>query len=206
MQYCLPKDLIVFISGVPGAGKTTLSYELLKKHNEFRLIEETDIIREILRGYQMHLASIGIDVPNEIASHDVFLDYEAATHQCRVMKDSIVNIVQRQQRKDIPTIINGVHVIPEVLCDSLPSSSTMYINLFISSEEVLWARLRNRNPVKYKKEYVPLLYQTNIDLRNRTLQLATKYLNVISLNIGTNTVNELLTEIEDLFYRLYGVD
>ena len=74
MQYCLPKDLIVFLSGVPGAGKTTLSYELLKKHNEFRLIEEeTDIIREVLRGYQMHLASIGINIPNEIAAHDVFL-------------------------------------------------------------------------------------------------------------------------------------
>ena len=44
----LPDDLIVLISGVPGAGKTTISYELLKIHTEIRLIEETDIIRDIL--------------------------------------------------------------------------------------------------------------------------------------------------------------
>ena len=154
----------------------------------------------------MHLASIGINIPNEIAAHDVFFDYETATHQCRVMKDSIVSIVQRQQRKSIPTIINGVHVIPEVLCDSLSSTSTMYINLFIGSEEILWARLRNRNPEKYKKEYVPFLYKTNVNLHNRTSQLVTKHPNVISLNIGTKTVNDLLTEIEAYFYRLYGVD
>ena len=186
MAYCLPNNLIVFISGVPGAGKTTLSYELLKKHMEFRLIEETDVIREILRGYQIHLASIGISTPNEIAAHDVFFDYEAAAQQCRAMRASIVSIVKRQQRKKIPTIINGVHVIPEVLCDSLPITSTIYINLFISSKEVLWSRLQNRNPEKYKKECIPFLYETNVNLHNRTSQLAKKHPNVIS--------------------RLYGVD
>ena len=82
----------------------------------------------------------------------------------------------------------------------------MYINLFIGSEEILWARLRNRNPEKYKKEYVPFLYKTNVNLHNRTSQLVTKHPNVISLNIGTKTVNDLLTEIEAYFYRLYGVD
>ena len=43
--YILPQNLIVLISGVPGVGKTTISNELLKTHNEFRLVEETDIIR-----------------------------------------------------------------------------------------------------------------------------------------------------------------
>ena len=122
------------------------------------------------------------------------------------MRASIVSIVKRQQRKKIPTIINGVHVIPEVLCDSLPITSTIYINLFISSKEVLWSRLQNRNPEKYKKECIPFLYETNVNLHNRTSQLAKKHPNVISLNIRTNTIDELLTEIETHFYRLYGVD
>ena len=45
----IPEGFIVFISGVPGVGKTTISYELLKRCNSFRIIEETDLIREVLR-------------------------------------------------------------------------------------------------------------------------------------------------------------
>ena len=46
----IPDNLIIFVSGVPGMGKTTISYELLKKFSKFRIIEETDLIREILTG------------------------------------------------------------------------------------------------------------------------------------------------------------
>ena len=48
-------ELIVFISGVPATGKTTISYELLKRYNIFRIIQETDLIREILRGYNEYI-------------------------------------------------------------------------------------------------------------------------------------------------------
>lgn len=54
-KYTLPQNLVLLISGVPGVGKTTLSNELLKIHKEIRLVEETDIIREILRGYNDYL-------------------------------------------------------------------------------------------------------------------------------------------------------
>ena len=46
----IPDGFVVFISGVPGVGKTTISYELLKKRAEFRIVQETDLIREVLRG------------------------------------------------------------------------------------------------------------------------------------------------------------
>ena len=58
-EYKLPQDLILLISGVPGVGKTTISNELLKTYKEFRLVEETDIIREILRGYKNRLIEMG---------------------------------------------------------------------------------------------------------------------------------------------------
>ena len=51
MYLQVPKDTIVFISGVPGSGKTTVAYELFKNYCDYRIVEETDIIREILRGY-----------------------------------------------------------------------------------------------------------------------------------------------------------
>ena len=109
-EYTLPSKLIVFISGIPGVGKTTISYELLKKYKDFRLVEETDVIREILRGYNLHMSSIYNLMPQDIYSHEVFLSYEMAKQQCNIMKNSILNIVKRQQRKEIPSIINGVHI------------------------------------------------------------------------------------------------
>ena len=51
----LPENTILLISGIPGAGKTTISYELLKRFSFFRIVQETDIIREILRGYNCYL-------------------------------------------------------------------------------------------------------------------------------------------------------
>lgn len=113
--YILPQNLIVLISGVPGVGKTTISNELLKTHNEFRLVEETDIIREVLRGYESYLTKIGKLHTENIYSHDIFLSYEMAMQQCHIMKNPLINIIKRQQRKQIPSIINGVHIIPEEL-------------------------------------------------------------------------------------------
>lgn len=169
----LPDDLIVLISGVPGAGKTTISYELLKIHTEIRLIEETDIIRDILRGYNIYLKETCNFEFDKVCSHDIFLTYDMAKEQCKIMKESILNIIKRQQRKKIPTIINGVHIIPEELYLCTPYQNIVYINLYVNSENALWNRLKNRNPEKYKSECIPLLYQTNTDLNNSIHRIPT---------------------------------
>lgn len=112
------ENLILLISGVPGAGKTTISYELLKKMDYFRIVQETDILREIIRGYNDYLSQ---SMPNiygnfeEPASHSELLSYDRAKKQCIIMKNSIDEIIKRQNRKCIPTIICGVHIIPEIL-------------------------------------------------------------------------------------------
>ena len=93
-KYCLPENLIILISGVPGVGKTTISWELLKTYQEFRLVEETDIIREILRGYNNLLTSIHKSPLDEIYAHDIFLSYDMARQQCKIMKNSIINIIK----------------------------------------------------------------------------------------------------------------
>lgn len=203
MRYDLPNDLIVFISGVPGVGKTTISYELLKLYKEFRLVEETDIIREILRGYVNQLQQNYHFVPDNIYSHDIFLSYEMARLQCRIMKESIVNIVKRQQRKKIPSIINGVHIIPEELYLSMPNSNILYINLYIDSEEALRNRLKERNHQKYTQECIPFLYQTNIDLNNSFQRIPKDSCNWHSINVSTLSVQETLFEIDNFFCRMY---
>jgi 2-phosphoglycerate kinase len=118
LNFELPKGFIVFISGVPGVGKTTISYELLKMFDEFRIVEETDLIREVLRGYNDYIKdtfkdkSLLLFEELEISHHTKFLRYQEAKKQCNYMRKSFEKIISRQKRKGITTIINGVHIVP----------------------------------------------------------------------------------------------
>lgn len=205
-NYILPKDLIILISGIPGVGKTTISYELLKLYDEFRLIEETDVIREILRGYNNHLITTYNMEINNIYSRNVFLSYDMAKQQCKIMKNSIINVVKRQQRKGIPSIINGVHIIPEELYRDLSFPNILYINLYLDSKEILCQRLKNRNPQKYNLECIPLLYQTNIDLNNSLNIIPKNLCRWYSINISKLSIKETLSKINEILYNIYAVD
>jgi len=202
-RYCIPRDLIILISGVPGVGKTTISNELFQIYNEFRLVEETDIMREILRGYNSYLASVSKSFSEEIYAHDIFLSYDMARQQCRIMKSSIINIIKRQQRKGIPSIINGVHIIPEELYLSTPFKNILYINLYIDSEDALWNRLKSRNPQKYKPECIPFLYQTNVDLYASICKIS-NICNIYNINVSSLSIRETLSKIDKILTEIYG--
>lgn len=202
----LPQDLILLISGVPGVGKTTISNELLRTYKEFRLVEETDIIREILRGYKNHLIEIGKESTDEIYAHDVFLNYDMAKQQCSIMKNSIINIIKRQQRKQIPSIINGVHIIPEELYLYTPFSNVLYIILYVESEHVLWERLKSRNEQKYKPECVPYLFKTNVELQNSIHKIPKDSCMLYSINISKLSVEDTISKIDDIFHEIYGTN
>lgn len=139
-QEIIPNGLIVFISGVPGMGKTTISYELLKRFNKFRIIEETDLIREILRGYNEYLkmefnSQVDFIFDNiYITDHKKLLTFEEAKIQCKTMKQSFEQIIARQQRKRLATIINGVHIIPEVLNNIAEKDNIIFINLYVTNK------------------------------------------------------------------------
>ena len=203
-EYKLPENLIILISGVPGVGKTTISYELLKKYKEFRLVEETDIIREIMRGYNNYLSSEDKLSLDNIYSHDVFLTYDMAKQQCKIMKNSIINIIKRQQRKGIASIINGVHIIPEELYFNLSFPNIIYINLYVDSKKALWNRLNKRNPQKYTYDVIPRLYQTNMDLKDSLLRIPNDLCKIYSINVSTLTPKETISMIDHIFYNEYG--
>lgn len=198
----IPKGFIVFISGVPGVGKTTLSYELLKMFNEFRIIEETDLIREVLRGYNEFIKDEFRDKINflfdkiEITDHTKLLSLNESKQQCEFMKKSLENIIARQQRKGIPSIINGVHIIPESLNGLAKNHNIIYINLFINSESELYNRLLNRDPKSYMLDYISLIYETNIDIKLSTAKLFDENTYIFNnIDVTSLTVNEALYKI-----------
>ena len=202
--YILPQNLIVLISGVPGVGKTTISNELLKTHNEFRLVEETDIIREVLRGYESYLTKIGKLHTENIYSHDIILSYEIAMQQCHIMKNPLINIIKRQQRKQIPSIINGVHIIPEELYAHTSFPNILYIILYVDSEDALWNHLKNRDPQKYTYQCVPFLYKTNLELRNSIQRIPQETCMLHSIDVSNLSIEDTISNIDNIFDRLFG--
>ncbi len=200
----LPNDTIILISGVPGSGKTTISYNLLCTYSEIRLIEETDILREALLGFSHYLSVDEKSRIGKIYDHTTLLSYEMAVQQCHIMKYSLKMITQRQQRKGIPTIINGVHVIPSVLYKFLGSDHMVYINLYVSSEDTLLARLSDRNPKLYGKSHIPYLYDMNTTLKRDVDALEQKCENVFSIFTDGLSVEEITVIIRKKLTDLYG--
>lgn len=198
----IPDGFVVFISGVPGVGKTTISYELLKNCAEFRIVQETDLIREILRGYNNCLEnkfgnklSFMLD-KMEITDYTKLFNYEEAKQQCIIMKKSFENIVFRQQRKGIPSIINGVHIIPEVMDGLANNNNLVYVNLYINNEEEIYNRLLSRNPTSYMLNHIPLIFQTNVDLHMSMCNLSQKAAHVFhTIDVTVLSPEETIAEI-----------
>lgn len=196
----IPGGLIVFISGVPGVGKTTISYELLRRYNEFRIIQETDLIREILRGYNEHLEdTIGdksiINILRKkvyIPDHMKILNYEELKIQCSTMKRPIEKIIMRQQRKGISSIINGVHIIPEILSGIAQNKNVAYINLYISTKEALQIRLSSRDVQKYMP-YLDVSFEANCALYESVQDLAQKFPHIFqNIDVTNLTVDQVV--------------
>ena len=193
-EYRIPNGFIVFISGVPGAGKTTISYNLLKKYNEFRIIEETDLIREILRGYNEYLIdnyefaqNLSSDIT--ITDHGKLLTLNEAIVQCNHMRKSLEKIIERQQRKGISTIVNGVHIIPSVLNGIADNKNIIFVNLYLESEQDIYTRIFNRDPKSYMLNHTDIINSTNKDLYENTEKLQKQYpylfnnINITNLSI-----------------------
>lgn len=158
----IPNGFILFLLGVPGVGKTTLSYQLLKQYDGFRIIEETDLLRDSLRGYNdMLVQKYGKEIESIlketiIFDHKKLLSLSEAKSQCQIMYNSISNIVARQKRKGIPTIINGVHIVPEVLSNLLHHPSIVFINLYVNDETTLRDRVLSRDSLSYMLQHISL--------------------------------------------------
>ncbi|MFD2588116.1 hypothetical protein ACFSQJ_14310 [Croceitalea marina] len=202
LDFELPKGFIVFISGVPGVGKTTISYELLKMFDEFRIVEETDLIREVLRGYNEYIEDKFKNEPHllfkeiEITPSAKFLSYDEAKKQCGHMKKSFEKIIGRQKRKGITTIINGVHIVPEILDGLFDNDNIIYFNLFINDKHSLFERWKERNPLKYTIQNLSVVFDTNLALSASTQTLSKKTENIFNdIDITHLSVGQTKTEI-----------
>ena len=189
---------ILFISGMPGVGKSTIAHNILIKNTNYIIIEEVDIIREALRGY-INLDSDTFSISNNdkriinCASYE--LDTEDFFYQCKILQPSILAICGRLYKKKIPAIIEGVNLDFISMYQSLKInfSDFLCINFHISDVKKHHENLLN----KYNKsEKFTSIFEDRIIQRGK---LCYDRLNdfiyqkpgskVFNIDLSTNTCN-----------------
>lgn len=201
----IPKDLILILSGVSCVGKTTTAYNLLKKYPEFKRVSETDILRTMLRTIIKDIES-SVDytdkekIRQEYASIFDSLTYgdiNTLKRQSTMLSKYVKEIVKRQQARKIPTIIEGISIVPSTYFhNNTPidgfDTNVIFINLFVSDESEHIRRRLNRciereydNTFDSIKDQVANIRRDKNDvLHEETLELSAKVHNVFSIDIS----------------------
>ena len=221
----LPNDLIIMLSGVSCVGKTTTAYNLLQEIPQLRRVSELDIIRTMARAIVKEISGldfIGIDTKEKI--NDFFNplydsitngNFEALKRQSNIILKYIKEIVKRQQMRKIPTVIEGINIIPSLyFYNDKPidgfQNNIVYINLFMSDiEEHKKRRLKRCKEREYTQtiqtinDKITKLAEHNFLLNKETLTLAKKHKNVFSFDVSNKSEKEVTSKILSFISQLY---
>ncbi|MCH5261089.1 MAG: hypothetical protein J1F18_15170 [Lachnospiraceae bacterium] len=224
MENVIPKNAIIILSGVSCVGKTTAAYKIIQRCSVFRRVSELDIIRTIVRSVVGNLATDGYlnydDV--EAAYLDLFKsltisDFETAKSQSKILIPYVKEIILRQQRRNIPTVLEGAGIIPSTYypnnCPlSWLTSTLVFINLYLKDEMVHIERRCSRcNERDYadtfeetKDMIQKIRNQKNELLHQETLELSKKFNNIFSIDVSGMTQDSVADTILKLVYKYYS--
>lgn len=201
----LPKDFVLIISGVSCVGKTTAAYNLLKEYPEFKRVTELDIIRMILRSTIKDTANnISCSERKKLQekfehlfSSSTSEDFFVLKEQSRILVRCMKEIVKRQQERKIPTIIEGVSIVPSVFFqDGKPlegfEKNVLFINLFLSDENEHYLRREKRCSEREYTDSKESIHRRVECIRNNkndilhkeTVELSLLVNNVVSIDIS----------------------
>lgn len=211
----IPKDTILLLSGISCVGKTTTAYEILKRYPEFRRVSELDIIRSVVRVALEEFASEeGINKECLIGKYKSLFesltdsDLETAKKQSRMLIPYVKEIVLRQQRRKIPTIIEGAGIIPSVFFpNDQPlnwlTDKVIFINLYLPDEDEHTNRRQLRslerdygeNIIESKSIVKKARTEKNRMLHTETAELSRHFPNVFSIDISNRSPLSLVDAI-----------
>lgn len=195
-------ELIVLISGIPASGKTTISNLLAAKHNVFLTVEETDIVRAALLGEQDNLIKNNILIPDNltIIGHGIILEYDDFLKQNSLYLEPIYQIIKRQKRKKIPSIINGMHIMLKEADVLLELENIHYFYLYFSSFEDYKNRLMARKSDVDLSFYLDVMFENNKKYYEFLCSLKEKYHNIHIVDVGKITIDALEKYIDSILF------
>lgn len=140
------RSTIILITGVPCAGKSSLSIKL-NKSGEHLIVQETDIIRSAMYGYQKSLIDKNFHFSEKelLPKHGVIKDYRKTMVENDNFVEAFYQVILRQKRKGIPTIINGFNLMNTKISYFLKVKDLYFIYLHFNKVETIKERLKKRN-------------------------------------------------------------
>ena len=219
----VPKDAILMLSGVSCVGKTTAAYEIVKNYPEFRRVSEYDLLRTVVRtAYECLAEEAYIDKDELISKYHALFEsitnsnFEITKLQSEQLLPYVKEIILRQQRRRIPTIIEGTGIIPSAYFpNNQPlawlSKHVVFINLYISDEEDHISRRQSRSE---ERDYHESASKTEIIisqsragknqlLHMQAIKLQQKFKNVFSLDVSNYTPSHMASKIMELVFDYF---
>lgn len=218
----LPNDLVLLISGVSCVGKTTTAYSIINQCREFKVVTELDIIRTVIRETITNISDQYKYFDSEIILKDYSDlfdsltdgDFDTLLRQSKTLLPYIKKIIYRQQDKKIPTIIEGISIVPELCFENFApiegfKNNIVFINLYISNKDEhirrRFQRCRERRydtPENIAKEKVEKMWDKNVMLHISTEIISLHNKNVYSLDITNMSEKEVSKKILSILYHL----
>lgn len=219
----IPKDAILILSGVSCVGKTTTAYEILKNYPEFRRVSEYDLIRAVVRTSCEHLLEeVYTDVGELKSKYDALFasvtnsNFDITKLQSEQLIPYIKEIILRQQRRRIPTIIEGTGIIPSTYFpDNKPlewlTKHVVFVNLYLSDENEHVSRRQARS---IERDYHESISKTrtivshsraekNRLLHVQAIELHQVFSNVISIDVSNCTPNCVADKVMDFVFEYF---
>ena len=222
----IAEDTILILTGIPCVGKTSVAYEIIHQYPDFRRVSEMDIIRNIIRAVLNNLTKeshLNEDIVKQEYS-DLFesltvSDFKTTKLQSLKLMPYVKEIILRQQRRKIPTIIEGSGIIPSVFFpNGTPkewlNSNVIFVNLYISDDNEQKERRHARHiERKYTSDYIEIekreaivMSEKNYALHIETIDLSKKLPNVFSIDTAHIPIEKLAKEIIDIVKSYFSIN
>ncbi len=217
-------NTVLILSGVPCVGKTSVAYKIIQKYSIFRRVSEMDIVRAVIR-------TVFNDLINEsLLSQDIVDKYYSELFTSLTVSDLnttklqsqklipyIKEIILRQQRRKIPTIIEGSGIIPSLFFpEEKPlewlNSNIVFVNLYISDAKEQKRRRNNRYFERgYASDYNEIIEREDLvmsdknqSLHTETLSLSNIFPNVFSIDTALLTTDQISMKIMDMVVSYFS--
>lgn len=211
----LADDTILILTGVPCIGKTTVAYQIIRQFPFFRRVIEMDTVSDTVRATLNNLTDDKL-LRKDIVDGEYFALFESITirdlnvtkSQAQKLLPYVKALILRQQKRKLPTIIEGAEIIPEQFFpDKKPlkwlNENVLFINLYISNEKEQRKRRNNRYlERKYPSEYDEIIKQESLVIKEKNLALHAETLslskvcpNVFSVDISDLSPEKLAERI-----------
>jgi 2-phosphoglycerate kinase len=222
----IPKDAILILSGVSCVGKTTTAYEILKNYPEFRRVSEYDLIRAVVRtSYENLLKEVYTDADELKKQYDALFasitnsNFDITKLQSEQLVPYVKEIILRQQRRRIPTIIEGTGIVPSTYFpNNQPlewlTKHVVFVNLYLSDENEHVFRRQSRSIERDYHESISktktIVLQSRAEknqlLHMQATELHQVFKNVISIDISNCTPNCVADKIMEFVFEYFNAN